>query len=68
MWMAFLGSLFGVLDKLMAWITRREHRDAGQNIERLEQWEQADESRKRMEAVEPPGPDDIVDRLRRGEF
>ncbi len=68
MWMAFLGSLFGVLDKLMAWITRREHRQAGRNIERLKQSEQANEARKRMEGVEPPKPDDIVDRLRRGEF
>ena len=68
MWMAFLGSLFGILDKVLAWLTRREHKRAGRNAEQLEQWERADESKKRMDAVEHPSPDDIVDRLRRGEF
>ncbi len=68
MWAALLGSLLGILNKVLGWITRREHRQAGQNIERLKQSEQANEARKRMDAVKPPSPDDIVDRLRRGKF
>ena len=68
MWLAFLGSLFGVLDKVLAWLTRREHRDAGRNAEQLEQWERADEAKKRMDNISRPNPDDIVDRLRKGEF
>ena len=67
MW-GFLRSVFGVLDKALGWFTRREHRKAGANEERLDQWERADDAKKRMDAVEHPDPDNIVDRLRRGEF
>lgn len=67
MW-GLLRSLFGVLDKALGWLTRREHRKVGRDMERLKQWERADESKKSMDAVERPSPDDIVDRLRRGEF
>ena len=65
---AFLGGAMGALQTMLTGKEREKDREAGRNEAKVEGHEDAADARARIDAVEPAGPGDTVDKLRKGEF
>ena len=70
MWGAIgaVGKFFGFIIGLLDWRKRKAHERLGRQAEQIDQWKRARDAEKRIDTVEPPSRDDIVDRLRKHDF
>ncbi len=71
MFKKILSVLGGVIGLAQSWITGKERdkdREAGRNEVKVEGHQDAEDARKRIDAVERPGDDDTVDSLHNGKF
>ena len=64
----FLGGLVGLAQSIFTAREREKDREAGRNEEKVEGFQDAEDTRKRIAAVERPDDDDTIRKLREGGF
>ncbi len=64
----FLGGIVGLAQNFLTAKEREKDREAGRNEEKVKGFQNAEDTQKRIDAVERPDDNDVVDILRKGEF